>query len=99
MSAPQARARFRAGAQLRLEDDAAGAMPLGAGADNADNADKMLGKAQVKALDREETAALTEKIGLCQEMLYARGERKVLLVRKEWIRRARMARCRRCAAR
>jgi PPK2 family polyphosphate:nucleotide phosphotransferase len=70
----KARERFRAGKGLKLAEEAAGAAPLGAGGD------KKLSKAQVKALDREETLALTAKIGVCQAMLYAERRRKVLLV-------------------
>jgi PPK2 family polyphosphate:nucleotide phosphotransferase len=70
----KARERFRVGKTLKLDEDAAGATPLGAGDD------KKLSKAQVKALDREETLALTAKIGECQAMLYAERRRKVLLV-------------------
>ncbi|MBC7860780.1 MAG: polyphosphate kinase 2 family protein [Burkholderiaceae bacterium] len=70
----KARERFRAGKELKLADEAAGATPLGAGDDNK------LSKAQVKALDREDTLALTAKIGVCQAMLYAEHRRKVLLV-------------------
>lgn len=70
----KARERFRAGKGLKLAEEAAGAAPLGAGDD------KTLSKAQVKALDREETLALTAKIGVCQAMLYAEHKQKVLLV-------------------
>lgn len=69
-----AREHFRVGKALTLDEAAAGATPLGAGDD------KKLSKAQAKALDREETLALTAKIGECQAMLYAEHRRKVLLV-------------------
>ncbi|CDG85844.1 PPK2 family polyphosphate kinase [Janthinobacterium agaricidamnosum] len=71
------RDRFRAARQLRLSDEQAGAILLGAATKAAN---KKLTKAQCKALDREEIAALTAQIAACQDMLYAQRRQKVLLV-------------------
>ncbi len=69
--------QFRADKKVRLSEELAGAKLLGAAA-RAGN-DK-LGKAQIKALDREETLALTAQLAEMQGMLYARRQQKVLLV-------------------
>ncbi|MFM9435477.1 PPK2 family polyphosphate:nucleotide phosphotransferase [Janthinobacterium sp. CG_23.3] len=69
--------QFRALKKPKLDEALAGAKLLGA-ASKAGN-DK-LDKAQCKALDREETLALTAQIAECQQMLYAQRQQKVLLV-------------------
>ncbi len=71
------RDKFRAAKQVRLSDEHAGAILLGAATKAAS---KKLTKAQCKALDREEIAALTAQIAECQDMLYAQRRQKVLLV-------------------
>jgi PPK2 family polyphosphate:nucleotide phosphotransferase len=68
---------YRADKHQKIEDEDAGRVLLGAAADIGD---KGLNKAQRKALDREETLAITRQIEVCQEMLYAERKRKVLLV-------------------
>jgi PPK2 family polyphosphate:nucleotide phosphotransferase len=68
---------YRAHKHQKIEDEDAGRALLGAAADAGD---KGLNKAQRKALDREETLAITRQIEVCQEMLYAERQRKVLLV-------------------
>jgi PPK2 family polyphosphate:nucleotide phosphotransferase len=68
---------YRAHKHQKIEDEDAGRVLLGAAADAGD---KGLNKAQRKALDREETLAITRQIEVCQEMLYAERQRKVLLV-------------------
>ncbi|MEC5159967.1 MULTISPECIES: PPK2 family polyphosphate kinase [unclassified Janthinobacterium] len=69
--------QFRALKKPKLDEALAAAKLLGA-ASKAGN-DK-LSKAQCKALDREETLALTAQIAECQQMLYAQRQQKVLLV-------------------
>ena len=71
------RDKFRAGKNQKLDEDDAGVITLGAGAKGGD---KKLSAADVKALDRAQTLALTEQIAVCQAMLYAQRRQKVLLV-------------------
>lgn len=73
----KARTQFRAGHGFELNEDFAGKRLLGAATKAAN---KKLTPAQCKALDREETVALTAQIAECQSMLYAQHKKKVLLV-------------------
>jgi PPK2 family polyphosphate:nucleotide phosphotransferase len=69
--------QFRARKKPRLDEALAGAKLLGAASKSGND---KLSKAQCKALDREETLALTAQIAECQQMLYAQRQQKVLLV-------------------
>jgi PPK2 family polyphosphate:nucleotide phosphotransferase len=71
------RDKFRADKNQKLDADSAGTVTLGAGAKGGD---KSLSKADTKALDREQTQSLTERLAACQTMLYASQQQKVLLV-------------------
>lgn len=71
------RDKFRAVKNQKLDADSAGVTALGA---SAKGGDKSLSKADTKALDREATQSLTERLAICQTMLYACQQRKVLLV-------------------
>ncbi len=71
----KARQAFRAPKTLRLREEDAALTPLREPADR----DK-LSKDEIKEREREATARLTEQIALCQEMLYAGREHKVLVV-------------------
>lgn len=73
----KARDQFRAGQAHQFDADAAGARVVGA---ETKAGNKKLSKEQCKALDREETLALTARIAECQSMLYAQRQQKVLLV-------------------
>ncbi|NVI80888.1 polyphosphate kinase [Janthinobacterium sp. BJB312] len=73
----KARTQFRAGKGFELNEEFAGKRLLGAATKAAN---KKLTPAQCKALDREETVALTAQIAECQSMLYAQHKKKVLLV-------------------
>ncbi len=73
----KARTQFRASKGYALDEDFAGKRLLGAATKAAN---KKLTAAQCKALDREETVALTAQIAECQSMLYAQRKKKVLLV-------------------
>ncbi|HEV7814216.1 MAG TPA: PPK2 family polyphosphate kinase [Janthinobacterium sp.] len=73
----EARELFRADKHQKLDEDGAGRILLGAAVKAGG---KGLNKAECKALDREETLALTRQIEVCQSMLYAERKRKVLLV-------------------
>ena len=75
------RDKFRADKNQKLDADSAGVIALGASAKNgAKGGDKSLSKADMKALDREQTQSLTERLAACQTMLYASQQQKVLLV-------------------
>ena len=73
----KARVQFRADKNQKLDEELAGARLMGAGTKAAN---KKLTKDQCKALDREETLALTAQIAECQSMLYAQRKLKILLV-------------------
>jgi PPK2 family polyphosphate:nucleotide phosphotransferase len=68
---------FRADKNQKLSADHAASVMLGAAAKGGD---KNLSKSDAKALDREEIQSLTERLAVCQTMLYACQEQKVLLV-------------------
>jgi polyphosphate kinase 2 (PPK2 family) len=68
---------FRANKNQKLDSDYASSVTLGVAARGAD---KSLSKADAKVLDREQTQLLTERLAVCQTMLYARQQKKVLLV-------------------
>jgi PPK2 family polyphosphate:nucleotide phosphotransferase len=68
---------FRADKNQKLGADHAASVMLGAAAKGGD---KNLSKSDAKALDREEIQSLTERLAVCQTMLYACQEQKVLLV-------------------
>ena len=71
----KARERFRAPGALRLREDDAGDTPL------RDPADRnTLSKDEIKQRERAQTAELTAQIAVCQEMLYAQREHKLLVV-------------------
>ena len=67
------RERFRAGKNFKLRDESADDRPLR----NGDNGES---KSVIKQEERELTMQLTDRIAVLQEMLYARRQRKVLLV-------------------
>jgi PPK2 family polyphosphate:nucleotide phosphotransferase len=69
--------KFRANKKQKLDADSAGVTVLGA---SAKGGDKSLSKSDTKALDKEATQSLTEQLALCQTMLYASQQQKVLLV-------------------
>jgi PPK2 family polyphosphate:nucleotide phosphotransferase len=69
------RALLRADKHLKLDDADADRDLLGAAANEGN-----LSKSQRKALDREQTQTLIEQIAVCQQMLYAEKDRKILLV-------------------
>ncbi|WP_317202986.1 PPK2 family polyphosphate kinase [Janthinobacterium sp.] len=71
------REQYRAGKNPRLAEDGAGVRLLGAIAKSSNG---KLNKAELKALDREQTLALTAQIAEYQAMLYAQRKQKVLLV-------------------
>lgn len=71
----KARERFRAPADLRLRDEAAGDTPL-----RDPKAREKLSKDELKQHERDTTAELTGQIAKLQEMLYAQRQRKLLLV-------------------
>ena len=68
---------FRADKNQNLGADHAASVTLGAAAKGGD---KSLSKSDAKALDREETQSLTERLAVCQTMLYACQKQKILLV-------------------
>jgi PPK2 family polyphosphate:nucleotide phosphotransferase len=75
------RDKFRADKNQKLDAGSAGVIALGAGAKNGTkNGDKNLNKADAKTLDREQTQSLIEQLAVCQTMLYASQQQKVLLV-------------------
>jgi PPK2 family polyphosphate:nucleotide phosphotransferase len=69
--------KFRAGKAPKLADEDAGATPLSA---CFAPGNKDLSKSECKELDRAETTRLVASVGVCQSMLYAQRDRKVLLV-------------------
>ena len=71
----KARERFRAPADLRLRDEAAGDTPL-----RDPKAREKLSKDELKQQERDTTAELTGQIAKLQEMLYAQRQRKLLVV-------------------
>ncbi len=71
-----AREIFRASPKLKLREEDADRRLIGAGARPHNGMDK----ADLKALDREHTAGLIERIAHLQEMLYAQHRQKVLVV-------------------
>ncbi|MDC8757787.1 PPK2 family polyphosphate kinase [Janthinobacterium fluminis] len=73
----KAREQFRADKNQKLGDAGAGLKLLGAASRSGN---EKLSKAECKALDREETLALTAQIAELQSMLYAQRRQKVLLV-------------------
>jgi len=70
-------ARFRAPSNVKLRDGDAGAVILGAAAQDGNG---KRDKAELKTLDRDETQRLIGRIAELQAMLYAQRERKVLLI-------------------
>ncbi|MES3023148.1 MAG: PPK2 family polyphosphate kinase [Pseudomonadota bacterium] len=70
-----ARELFRASGKVRLREEDAQATPL-----REVSKGEQLSKSEIKQRDRELTAALTDRIAVCQEMLYAQRKQKVLLV-------------------
>ncbi len=72
-----ARTLFRAAKNLTLKDADASNAPLSC-ANRA--ASKKLGKDEIKAIDREQSALLIEQIALLQAKLYAQRSQKLLLV-------------------
>ncbi len=71
------REQYRAGKNPKLSEDGAGVRLLGAIAKSSNG---KLNKAELKALDREQTLALTAQIAEYQAMLYAQRKQKILLV-------------------
>ena len=69
----KAREQFRAGKNFKLRDESADDRPLR----NGDNGES---KSAIKQEERELTLQLTDRIAVLQEKLYARRQRKVLLV-------------------
>ena len=69
--------RFRAPKAVKLLEKDAGAVLVGA---ILAPGNKGLSKGECKELDRVETTRLVAAVGLCQSMLFAQRERKVLLV-------------------
>jgi PPK2 family polyphosphate:nucleotide phosphotransferase len=68
---------FRVKKRPKLDDESAADTVMGASLKDGNGG---LSKAQCKALDREQTLALTEQIAVLQSMLYAQRKQKVLLV-------------------
>jgi len=73
----KARDQLRAGKNFKLRDDDAGGKPLRGNGNGNNNGDS---KSAIKQEERELTLQLTDRIAVLQEMLYARRQRKVLLV-------------------
>ena len=73
----KARDQLRAGKNFKLRDDDAGGKPLRGNGNGNGNGDS---KSAIKQEERELTLQLTDRIAVLQEMLYARRQRKVLLV-------------------
>jgi PPK2 family polyphosphate:nucleotide phosphotransferase len=71
----KARERFRAPATVKLREEDAGNTPL------RDPADRnTLSKDEIKQRERAQTLDLTTQIAVCQEMLYAQHNHKLLIV-------------------
>ena len=73
----KAREQLRVGKNFKLRDDDAGGKPLRGNGNGNSNGDS---KSAIKQEERELTLQLTDRIAVLQEMLYARRQRKVLLV-------------------
>ena len=66
--------RFRAGKDLKLDEDSAGATPL------RDNGKGKLRNGEIKERERALTAELTGQVARLQEKLYASRQKKLLLI-------------------
>ena len=77
----KARDQLRAGKNFKLREDDAGAKPLRGNGNNSSNgSNNSDSKSGIKQDERDLTLQLTDRIAVLQEMLYARRQRKVLLV-------------------